>query len=101
MTTETSSIRMTDNLVASTEVLVQNVGGESVLLDLSGELFFGLDEVGTRIWELLGEQQDIARLHQALCEEYDADRDMILEDLVELIGRLAEVGLVKFVDKER
>jgi hypothetical protein len=37
----------------SPDVLSQEVHGETVLLDLAGETYFGLNEVGTRIWQLL------------------------------------------------
>ena len=39
----------------SKDVLFQEVAGETVLLDLNSESYFGLDEVGTRIWTLLNE----------------------------------------------
>ena len=42
----------------SEDVLFQEVGGETVLLDLASEQYFGLDAVGTRIWQLLGEGAD-------------------------------------------
>ena len=43
----------TDRFHISEEVLSQEVNGETVLLDLEGEAYFGLNEVGTRIWQLL------------------------------------------------
>ena len=42
-----SGIRISDN------VLSQEVAGETVLLDLASESYFGLDEVGTRVWQML------------------------------------------------
>jgi hypothetical protein len=39
----------------SPDVLFQEVSGETVLLDLESEHYFGLDAVGTRIWGLIGE----------------------------------------------
>ncbi|MBT6125779.1 MAG: PqqD family protein, partial [Halieaceae bacterium] len=37
----------------SPDVISQEVSGETVLLDLNSEHYFGLDEVGTRIWQLI------------------------------------------------
>ena len=42
-------------LSVSTEVIAQEVSGETVLLDLKSEQYFSLDVVGTRIWQLLNE----------------------------------------------
>ena len=41
-----------DRFSISSEVLSQEVNGETVLLDLEGECYFGLNEVGTRIWRV-------------------------------------------------
>jgi len=79
----------------SDDVLVQEVGGEAVLLDLSSEKYFGLDPVGTRIWALLGEYSHLQSVHDRLCAEYDAEPDRIAADLLALVGKLAEAGLVE------
>ena len=61
-------------ITISKDVLAQELDGETVLLDLSGERFFGLDEVSTRIWQLLGEGADEAAIVDRLLEEYDVGR---------------------------
>ena len=40
-----------DKIQISPDVLSQEVNGETVLLDLEGESYFGLNEVGTRVWQ--------------------------------------------------
>jgi len=45
--------RAADHYRIATEVLSQEVNGETVLLDLTGECYFSLNQVGTRIWQLL------------------------------------------------
>ena len=45
-------------ITISPEVMSQEVSGETVLLDLQSESYFGLDEVGTRIWQLLQEKEN-------------------------------------------
>ena len=47
------NFQTTDRFSISDEVLSQEVNGETLLLDLEGESYFGLNEVGTRIWQLL------------------------------------------------
>jgi len=75
-------------------VLAQQVDGETVILDLEGETYFGLDEVGTRIWDLVGEGRTLAVIHGVLCAEYDAPSDVLRDDLLALLDELAEKGLV-------
>ena len=86
---------LAQRVTRSDEVLFQEVGGEAVLLDLASEQYFGLDPVGTRIWALLGEDDRLQHVHDVLCQEYDAAPECIGDDLLALIDRLAEAGLVK------
>jgi len=43
-------MNLNQTFTISDEVICQELGGESVLLDLGSESYLGLDEVGTRIW---------------------------------------------------
>jgi len=78
----------------SPEVMLQEVGGEAVLLDLRSESYFGLDGVGTRIWRLVEDDGRLRVVHSKLLDEYDVEPACLEHDREELIGRLAEAGLV-------
>ena len=79
----------------SKDVLFQEVSGETVLLDLASEQYFGLDEVGTRIWVLLNEGQDLDGMVGTLLEEYEVGRDQLEADVRALLASLLEAGLIK------
>jgi len=76
------------------DVLSQQVSGETVLLDLSGENYFGLDNIGTRIWQLLQEHSDLQKVYDTMLEEYDVEGEELEKDLEEIITNLAEAGLI-------
>ena len=78
----------------SPEVLLQEVGGEAVLLDLKSECYFGLDEVGTRIWRLLEVNGDLGVLHSTLLAEYDVEPSRLESDISDLVSRLLDAGLI-------
>ena len=82
----------------SDEVLFQEVGGETVLLDLESEQYFGLDAVGTRVWQLLGEGAGAETVVDTLIEEYDVDRQTLSADVSNLLDQLAEAGLIRLTD---
>ena len=88
------NFKPTDLLSISDEVLSQEVNGETVLLDLEGESYFGLNEVGTRIWQLLQTEQTVGATLDTLTEEYDVSREQLENDVSELLGKLTEAGLV-------
>ena len=84
-----------DRFSISDEVLSQEVNGETVLLDLDGESYFGLNEVGTRIWQLLKDELNIGLVLDALDGEYDVSREQLESDVAKLLGSLEESGLIK------
>lgn len=95
MTAPHAAVTLDTLLVRSEEVLFQEVGGEAVLLDLASEQYFGLDPVGTRIWELIDASTPLRDIHARLCEEYDAEPTRIAEDLLALGQSLVDAGLAR------
>ena len=79
-------------------VLAQEVAGESVLLNLASEQYFGLDEVGTRMWAILTSSTSIATAHEALLAEYDVTPEVLWQDVNYLVAQLVEQGLLELVD---
>jgi hypothetical protein len=76
-------------------VLFRELDGESVILSLEAETYFGLDEVGTRTWELLGAEPTIQAVYEALCAEYDVDSAELRRDLEALLDQLVEHKLIE------
>lgn len=86
-------------VVVPPHVLLQQVGEESVLLDLKTECYFGLDPVGTRIWETLVKADNVEAAYQELLAGYDVDAERLRQDMETLIGKLAESGLLEIKDE--
>lgn len=87
-------IPLSSTITISTEVLAQEVEGETVLLDLQSESYFGLDAVGTRIWQLLQEHNNLQKVFDIILEEYDVDEKQLEKDLGELLVKLVDEGLM-------
>ena len=84
-----------DRFKVSEEVLSQEVNGETVLLDLEGESYFGLNEVGTRIWQLLKADQSVGDMLDTLTSEYDVSREQLEDDVHGLLGKLMDAELLE------
>jgi len=76
-------------------VFAQEVDGEMVLLDMESENYFGLDEVGTAIWQAMQEKETLQEVLDVLLEQYEVEIDMLKNDLSNFVGKLEESGLVK------
>jgi Coenzyme PQQ synthesis protein D (PqqD) len=86
-----------DRATAPKHVLVRPVDQESVLLNLETERYFGLDETGTRMWQLLTTSPDIDAAYQELLAEYDVQPELLRENLTELVEHLVEHGLLQIL----
>jgi Coenzyme PQQ synthesis protein D (PqqD) len=75
-------LRIADNVV------YRDVAGESVLLNLDTGTYFGLDAVGTRLWNLVAEHGSTALAIETLLTEYDVDASRLQKDIMALIDQL-------------
>ena len=85
---------MTRAINISSEILTQEVSGETVILDLKNESYFGMDEVGTRIWKLLQQEKDIQSITEAMLDEYDVEEKQLGKDIQALLSQLNEAGII-------
>lgn len=90
-------IGFSDRVMAPSHVLIRNLGGESVLLNLETEIYFGLDTTSTRMWELVTSEPNIEVVCGKLAAEFEVDGELLRHNLIELLGRLVEHGLIKVV----
>ena len=84
-----------DRVVVPTNVLIRFLDKESVLLNIETERYFGLDETGTRMWQLATAAPNIETACQQLLDEYEVKPEALRSDLTELLGKLIENGLLQ------
>lgn len=77
------------------DVIFRELDGEAVILNLENGVYFGLDEVGTRVWLLLAESSSIRRTIEMMRDEYDVDPAVLEQDVLELVSQLTDKGLVR------
>ncbi len=93
-----NEISLPGKVRVSTDVLLQEIEGESVLLDLNSEFYFGLNKVGTRIWQLLSEETSVENVLTKLKGEYGVDEQLLAKDLSNILNALSENGLVEVLE---
>jgi hypothetical protein len=76
-------------------VLVRFLDKESVLLNLETERYFGLDETGTRMWQVVTSAPNIDTAYQELQNEFDVESELLRLHLTELLGLLVKNGLLQ------
>jgi hypothetical protein len=83
------------NLRIADNVVFRNLAGESVLLNLDTGTYFGLDAIGTRLWNLVAEHRSTAQVINILLSEYDVDEPRLQTDVNTLIDQLLAKGLLR------
>jgi hypothetical protein len=87
-------------VVVSDEQVFTTLGGEAVILGLRDGVYYGLDAVGARIWELLVEPRRVGDLVSTVVAEFDVTPERCERDVIALLDDLAARGLVRELSAE-
>lgn len=92
----TGTVQLTDTVSTSDDVVARVVAGETVLLNLATGTYFGLNEVGGRIWHLLDtEGCTLVEVAAKLQAEFEVSGETAEADVLSLMANLSEHGLVQ------
>jgi Coenzyme PQQ synthesis protein D (PqqD) len=94
-------VSLMHRVIVPSHVLIRVLDKESVLLNIETERYFGLDETGTRMWQLVTAAPKIEVAYQQLLDEYDVEPELLRDNLTDLLGRLVENGLLQVVPSDR
>lgn len=76
-------------------VLFQELDGEAVLLSARSGQYYGLNELGARIWQGLASGNSMAGLLSGITSEYEVGQDRLIDDVARFLDSLEQAGLVK------
>jgi len=93
----TSSISLDTSVIAAQDTVYRQLEGEAIVLDLNSGVYFGLNPVGSRIWELLQNAVTVRGVCDQMEREFAVDRAVLERDVVALVGRLLDKGLVELI----
>lgn len=86
-------------LEISEEAAAREVGGEIVILDFKSGEYFGLDGVGTRVWQIIEREASCAgEICDQLIKEFTVSRSQLQDDILRLVNELLERGLLVSCD---
>lgn len=86
----------TSSVVAATKDQVSSdLGGETILLSMQSAMYYGLDEVASRIWELVRDPIQVSEISETIAREYDVERLRCEADVIEFLRELETKGLIE------
>ncbi len=92
MMTEQSTVVVTPGLTAA------DLGGEAVVLDPNSGRYYGLNELGARIFDLVRKPRSVERIMDALLQEYDVKESKLKEDLLAFLHEMEQRQLIEITD---
>ena len=82
-------------VLAAKDQIGCNLGEEEVILDLASGVYYGLNNVGSRIWELIQKPTAVGQIVDVVLAEYDVDRDQCIDAVNKFLSEMAEHGLLE------
>ena len=76
------------------DVVFAELDAEAILLNTTTGIYFGLDDVATRVWALLDQDLTDEQIHAQILDEYAVDADELRADLRRILGQLEAHGLI-------
>jgi hypothetical protein len=68
---------------------------ESAILNLKNSVYYGMNAVGTRVWNLLQKPRSVRELRDTLLAEYDVEPERCEQDLLDLLEAMRVEGLIE------
>lgn len=92
------AISLDSVVVASKDQVSSPLEDEVAIVHVKAGVYYGLDPVGARIWELIRTPRSVRSIRDALLAEYEVDAERCEADLVALLQALSEAALIELSD---
>ena len=93
MIVESSTIQKSEDLLMSI------IDKEAVILGMESGMYIGLNEIATEIWAMLDEPVPVSHMIDSLADQFDEDRSVIRDQVLEFLNSLLDRSLIKFSDE--
>ena len=87
-------LKASDKATPDSDVIVTELDGEAVLLNLDTKLYFSLNATGVAIWKLLAEDLTLGQIGERLFQEYDVTPEKAQQCVLDLVSQLNDEKLV-------
>lgn len=92
--TRRSVIRRSPNHVAT------DMSGETVVLDMTSGMYYGMDAVAGLIWSAIAEPKTLQEIREAVLAEYEIDPETCDRDMIGFLGALESAGLIEIRNED-
>mgnify|MGYP006297143657 CR=1 FL=1 len=90
-------IERSSTVQRNNEVFANEIDGEVVMMNIQTGKYYGLDDVGTRIWEMMKEEIQVQQIIRQLLKEYHVSEQECAQDVMQLLSDLEQNQLIRVV----
>ena len=94
-----TTITLNSIVSAADEQISSDLAGEAIILDLKSGIYYSLDRIGARIWELMQVPRKVSEIVEILIAEYEVSRIQCIDDTTALLMDLEANNLIKIHEK--
>lgn len=94
-----SKVLLDSTIVRSSDQVSTDLGGEAVILGLRSQEYFGLEDVGVRIWNIIQEPKTVKDILDTLLNDYDVEPKRCERDLLAVLQEMADEGLIEVTNE--
>ena len=91
------NLSLTSKVQRNLNMVTSNLDGEIVMMSVEHGEYFGLDEIGTRIWEFLEKPVIVEELITSLTNEFEVERQECEHDTLEFLEELLSKELIQLM----
>ena len=90
-----SSISLQSTVSVVKDQVSCDLAGEAVILSLKNGVYYSLNTVGVRIWNLIREPTPVYEIRDSIMNDFDVDSKRCEEELLTILQDLANEGLIE------
>lgn len=81
-------------------VTVAGMNGEKAMMCMEQGKYYGVDTVGSQIWEMLDRPMAVQELTEELTKQYEVAEALCRRDIILFLRKMHKKGLVSFVQQD-
>ena len=94
------SLILTRRFVAIEEHLFSEMKGEAVILSLKNGKYYGVNAVGSYIWNAVQTPNTLQGIKAVVMDEFEVDEATCHREIISFLKKMAEEELIKVLDEK-
>ncbi|MFZ6689834.1 PqqD family peptide modification chaperone [Undibacterium sp. SXout11W] len=92
----TNTLDMSSKFIRNLDLVAVPMDGDLVMMSISQGSYYGVNPVGSVIWEALQTPQTLEQLCQVVVKEFAVDADTCVKDVQTFVTQMLDAKVVQF-----